>query len=335
LSLQWNIFYSVSCIFHDKEAATMKSFICSVFILILLVSSTACLAFSDLDFGPGDTGDTEYAEDAGHTGYAAADQRSRIYDLGLELERQAAALAQESFGHFRDWNGTISDQEQGILFKSEAFAASCRLFLKLTEAQSDFFRSAYLRTNLYSAFMYLASAFSELEEEMKRGRVMPYALSDCRKILSRMEREFSAWPDADNLAYLDQKYVKARDATVYLIEKKSISTYIRRPFKNLESLFRYNYDRKRGKNPWQYLVETSEDTLDKMKTGAMIELTFEGQMIIEQSNRKDRGVYLIQNGKKRPLARPDVVERLGGWGKVYEVPREVIDSYEEGDPINQ
>jgi hypothetical protein len=251
----------------------------------------------------------------------------------VELERQAAALAQESFDHFREWNGTITDREQGILFKSEAFAASCRLFLKLTESQSTYYRTDNLRTNVFNAFTYLAASFGELEREMRQGNVMPYALSDCRKVLTRMEREFAAWPDADNLAYLDKKFVKSGDATVYLIEKRGIGTYIKRPFKNLESVFRYNYDRNQGKNPWKFLVETSEETLDKMKTEKMIELTFEGKMIIEQSTRKNRGVYLIQGGKKRPLARPEVVERLGGWGKVFEVPAEVIDGYEEGEPI--
>jgi hypothetical protein len=266
---------------------------------------------------------------------SASPQQSLIYDLGVELERQATVLAQESFDHFRGWNGTISDQEQGILFKSEAFAASCRLFLKLTESQSDFFRTDNLRTNVFNAFAYLATSFGELEQEMRRTSVMPYALSDCRKALTRMEREFAAWPDADNLAYLDKKYVKAGDATVYLIEKRSIGAYVKRPFKNLESVFRYTYDRNQGKNPWKFLVETSEETLDKMRTEEMIDLTFEGRMIIEQSTRKNRGVYLIQGGKKRPLARPDVVERLGGWGQVYEVPREIIDGYEEGAPIDR
>jgi len=253
----------------------------------------------------------------------------------MELEQQATSLAQESFDHFRGWNGTISDKEQAVLFKSEAFASSCRLFLKLTESQSTFFRTDNLRTNIFNAFTFLASSFGELEQEMREGNVMPYALANCRKVLTRMEREFSSWPDADNLAYLEQKYVKAGDATVYLIEKRGIGTYIKRPFKNLESVFRYTYDRNRGKNPWKYLVETSDDTLDKMPTEKMIALTFEGKMIIEQSTRKNRGVYLIQNGKKRPLARPEVVERLGGWGKVFEVPRDVIEDYEEGDPIDQ
>jgi hypothetical protein len=262
-------------------------------------------------------------------------QRSQVYDLGVELERQATALAQESFEHFRGWNGTISDQEQGILFKSEAFAASCRLFLKLTESQSDYFQTDNLRTNVFNAFTYLASSFGELEQGMRRGNVMPYALSDCRNILTRMEREFAAWPDADNLAYLDRKYVKAGDATVYLIEKRDIGAYVKRPFKSLESVFRYNYDRNQGKNPWKFLVETSEETLDKMETEAMIDLTFEGQMIIEQSTRTNRGVYLIQGGKKCPLTRPEVVGRLGGWGRVYEVPREVIDGYAEGAPIDR
>lgn len=262
-------------------------------------------------------------------------RRSQIYDFGVELERQATALAQESFEHFRGWNGTISDQEQAILFKSEAFAASCRLFLKLAETRSDFFRSDYLRTNLFTSFTYLANAFNDLEAEMKRGSVMPYALGDCRRLLGRMEREFGSWPDADNLAYLDQKYVKGADAAVYLIERRGLGNYIRRPFRNLESVFRYNYDRNRGKNPWQYLVQVSEETLEKMPKGAPIVLTFEGRLIIEQSARKNRGVFLIQNGRKRPLTRVEIVDRFGGWSKVFEVPAEVIESYEDGEPIEK
>lgn len=259
--------------------------------------------------------------------------RGRIADLGLELERQAATLAQESYDHFRGWNGTISDQEQAILFKSESFLASSRLFLKLAGADSDFFRSDHVRTNLYSAFTYLATSFRELDEEMTRGGVRPYALSDCRRILSRMDKEFSAWPDPNNLAYLDRKYVKARNAAIYLIERKGIGSFTRSPFKNLESVYRYNYDRNRGKDPWAHLVEISEENLGRMTLGPTIELTFEGRMIVEQSSRKNRAVYLIRDGKKHPLARPEVVERLGGWGKVFEVPLEVIDSYEDGEII--
>jgi hypothetical protein len=265
--------------------------------------------------------------------WAAQDRRGVIYDLGMELERLSTSLAQESFDHFKGWNGTISDQEQAILFKSEAFAASCRLFLRLTEARSGYYRDDFLRTNIYNAFTYLAGSFSDAEEEMRKGGVMPYGLSDCRKILSRMEREFSQWPAADNLAYLDQRYVKARDATVYLIERSGIGNYVRLPFKNLESLWRYNYDRNRGKDPWKYLVEVSYNTLDKMRKGRMIDLTFEGRMVIEQGTRRDRSVYLIEGGKKRGLTRADLVNRYGGWSKVYEVPREVIDSYPDGDPI--
>jgi hypothetical protein len=314
------------------EASAMKTTVRSIFILVFLVMSTACLALAD--FGRGaNSDDPSYPEDTEYAKSAVDGQRSQIYDLGLELERQATALAKESFEHFRGWNGTISDEEQAILFKSEAFAASCRLFLKLTEAQSDFFRSDYLRTNLSNAFTYLANAFNELEQEMRRGNVMPYVLSDCRKILTRLEREFASWPDADNLAYLDHKYVKARDAAVYLIERTGIGQYIRRPFKNLESVFRYNYDRKQDKNPWKYLVDVSYETLDKMRKGPMIDLTFEGLMILEQSNRKDRGVYLIENHKKRALTRAELVQKFGGWGKAFEVPREVIDGYEDGEPI--
>ena len=261
--------------------------------------------------------------------------RTQVFDLGQELERQAIALAQESFDHFRGWNGAISDQEQAILFKSEAFAASCRLFLKLTETTSDVLPRGQRPDEHLQRLHVPRPVVRRARERDAEGGVRPYALSDCKKILSRMERGFGSWPDPNNLAYLDQKYVKAADATVYLIEKRGLADFIRRPFTSLESLFRYNYDRNRGKNPWEYLVEVSEETLEKMKIEAAINLTFEGRMIIEQSTRKNRPVYVIQNGKRRPVANPSIVERRGGWSKVFEVPREVIDSYEEGEIIDR
>jgi len=89
---------------------------------------------------------------------AQADRRAALYDPAANLEQPAASLAQDSFEHFKSWNGTISDQEQAILFKSEAFAASCRLFLKLAEARSGYFRQDFVRTNIYNAFTYLCPA---------------------------------------------------------------------------------------------------------------------------------------------------------------------------------
>jgi hypothetical protein len=47
---------------------------------------------------------------------------------------------------------------QAILFKSEAFAASCRLFLKLAEARSGYLREDFVRTNIYNAFTCLCPA---------------------------------------------------------------------------------------------------------------------------------------------------------------------------------
>jgi len=265
---------------------------------------------------------------------AQADRRAQIYNLALELEKQASFIAQSSFDHFKGWNNTITDQEQAVLFKSETFLASCRLFLRLASEQSNYFRAGFLRTNLYNAFLYLTQAFRDLEGTMREAGVMPYALSDCRSLLDAMDGEFSRWPMSDNLAYLHQKYVKGRADTVYMIERRGPGRFVRHAFKDLESLFRYNYDLKRGKDPWKYLVEVSQDTLDKMEEGSMIELTFEGWLIIEQSNRPNRPVYLIENGKKRGLTSPRVVQRFGGWGKVFEVPLEVIAKYPEGDPID-
>jgi hypothetical protein len=264
---------------------------------------------------------------------ASADRRGAISNLAVELERRATELALNNFEHFKGWNGVISDEEQAVLFKSEAFSASSRLFLRLAEESSDYFSTGYLRTNLYNAFTYIVRAFKEFEEEMKQAGVMPYALADCGKTLQRMEYEFSQWPSADNLAYLHQKYVKAQNAAVYMIERKDIGVYVRHAFKNLESLWRYNYDLNRGKDPWKYLVEVPEDTLEKMEEGDMIDLTFEGRLIIEQSNRPNRPVYLIEKGKRRGITNPRVLMRFGGWSKVYEVPSEIIDTYPEGEAV--
>jgi hypothetical protein len=265
---------------------------------------------------------------------ATADQRQTITKQAVELVRQASYIAESSFSHFKGWNNTISDAEQAALFKSEAFLSSARLFLRLTEESSDYYNAGFLRTNLYSAFLYLTQSFQDLEESMRGAGIMPYALSDCRTLLNSMDAEFSRWPSADNLAYLYTRYVKASNDTVYMIERKGPGQFVRHAFKDLESVYRYNYDLKRGKDPWKYLAEVSSETLDKMNEGEMIELTFEGQLVIEMSNRSNRGVYLIEDGKKRGLTSPRVLERFGGWGKVLEVPAAVIQKYPDGDPIN-
>lgn len=264
----------------------------------------------------------------------ADDRRPSISTLAIELERQAVYIAQSSFSHFKGWNNTISDAEQAVLFKSEAFLAYTRLFLRLTEEKSDYYSVGFLRTNLYNAFLYLTDSFQDLEASMRAAGVLPYALSDCRNILNGMDAEFSRWPAADNLAYLHTRYVKAAHDAVYMIERVGPGQFVRHAFKDLESLYRYNYDLKRGKDPWKFLVEVSSDTLAKMEEGEMIDLTFEGRLIIEMSNRPNRGVYLIEDGKKRGLTSPRVLERFGGWGKVLEVPAEVIQRYPDGDPIN-
>jgi hypothetical protein len=265
---------------------------------------------------------------------ARADRRQEINKLGIELEQQASHIAETSFSHFKGRNSTITDAEQAALFKSEAFLASCRLFLRLTEERQDYFSAGFLRTNLYSAFLYLSRSFEELEEAMRSAGVVPYSLADCRRLINSMEAEFSRWPMADNLAYLHTHYVKAGDDAVYMIERVGPGQFVRHAFKHLEALYRYNYDLKRGRDPWRYLVEVSTDTLGKMEEGEMIDLTFEGCLIIEMSNRPNRGVYLIENGTKRGLTSPRVLERFGGWGKVLEVPAEIVTQYPDGDPIN-
>jgi len=266
-------------------------------------------------------------------GSAYADRQRQVYELATEIERQAAYLAQSSYEHFKGWNGTISDKEQSVLFKTEAFSASCRLFLRLTEERSDYYKRNHVRTNLYNAFIYLTRSFQDLEKEMRKIGIMPYALSECRKLLNRMDGEFSQWPAVDNLAYLHQKYVKARDDTVYMIDRQGPGRYARRAFLNLESIYRFNYDLDRGEDPWKYLVEVPYETLNRMEEGPAVDLTFEGYLVIEQSSRPNRGVFLIEGGKRRGLTSPRVLHRMGGWDKVFEVPAEVITKYPEGEPI--
>jgi hypothetical protein len=123
------------------------------------------------------------------------------------------------------------------------------------------------------------------------------------------------------------------DDTVYLIERRGPGDYVRRAFKNLESLFRYNYDQDRGKDPWQHLVEVSYETLEKMEEVEMVDLTFEGKLVIEMSERPNRTVYLIKEGKKCGIASPSVLQRYGGWSRVYEVPADVIFAYPDGEAI--
>jgi hypothetical protein len=271
---------------------------------------------------------------AGYLVSAATVQSNNIYQLGVDLEEAATYLAESSFEHFKGWDNAISEQEQAILFKSEAFAASCRLFLKLSEQSSDYYVRRHQRTNLYSAYLYLLGAFKELNGEMRRGGIQPYALRDANKILERMDLEFSSWPAADNLAYLHRKYVKGRNSVVYMIERRGPGEYVRHPFEDLESIFKYNYDLNRGKNPWDHLVVVDQGTLDKMEEGRMIGLTFEGFLVIEQSNRQGRAVYLIENGKKRGVTSPNLItQRFGGWDNVFEVPAEVIRKYPDGEPI--
>ncbi len=264
---------------------------------------------------------------------ANGDVRENIYKLGVDLERTASQLAQSNYEHFRGWDAEFTDVEQSALFKSEAFLASSRLFLRLAEERSEYLKSGYVRTNLYHAFVFLNRSFKDLEDEMRNADVMPYSLSQCRKILDRMDYEFSKWPSVDNLSYLHEKYVKAGDATVYKIERQGSGVYILRAFKNLESLYRYNYYLNRGNNPWDYLVEVPYETLEKMEEGPVLDLSFEGELVIELSTRPNRGVYLIENGKKRGIASPRVLQRLGGWEHVFKVPREIIDSYPDGEPI--
>ncbi len=143
--------------------------------------------------------------------------RNHVSQLSAELVRQAEYLSLTSYDYFMGWNGEINRNEQLVLFKSEEFTASCRLFNKLVSDQSNYFRSESLRNNLFNALRYLTEAFHELEKQMlrlgfrdgfsnrrrdgraydKRSRPGPssgqWSLRECRQIIEEIEAEFRAW----------------------------------------------------------------------------------------------------------------------------------------------
>jgi hypothetical protein len=145
------------------------------------------------------------------------DRRGSVGQLSAELVRQAEYLSKSSFDYFMSWNGTISDQEQAILFKSEEFTAACRLFAKLAQDQTNYFRRESVRTNLYGASRYVAGSFRQLEQQMRQGGMRGdfnttrrdgrmfappqrttagqgrTGLAECRRLLDRIEAEFSSW----------------------------------------------------------------------------------------------------------------------------------------------
>jgi hypothetical protein len=152
------------------------------------------------------------------------DRRSILGPLSADLARQAEYLSQTSYNYFMGWNGSINDQEQAILFKTEEFASSCRLFNKLVQDQTGYFRRESLRTNLYSASRYVESNFRQLEMQMQRGgmrndfggmrrdgrrydpqmdrgnnpqmnrgNMNPSGMAECRRLLNRIEAEFTSW----------------------------------------------------------------------------------------------------------------------------------------------
>ncbi len=271
------------------------------------------------------------------------DEPGRLVDLARNLAERAAEIAESMEDQIDNRYGSWSDNKIEALFASENFAAAGRAFHRLAEKAG--YGSRYSeRSGLVRAYRYLIRAYDDLESAA-RGGVRIYALSDCASILRRIERELNGGGnrtfEGENRVERDQlqendwdgNYVKGRDATVYLIERRGAGEFVRRPFKNLESLFKYNYDQDRGDNPWGHVAEVPVETLNRMRTGDSIDRSFEGLMVVEPGTLPNRPVFLIQGGKKRGLTKADLVLRYGGWKKVFEIPKEIIAAYPDGEPI--
>jgi hypothetical protein len=197
------------------------------------------------------------------------DQGGRLVSLAVELERRASDAAQSVSDLLLDRGETLGDEQITALYAAEGFAASSRLFLRLTERGSGYGARMSYRTGLERAYRYLSRDFNELEDAARRVGIQPYALGDCLSILRRMDTELGGGVIVnDNVdrgraaeEEWDGQYAKGRDVEVFLIERRGTGDFVRRPFKNLESLFKYNYDRDRGKNPWGFVAEIPANAL--------------------------------------------------------------------------
>jgi hypothetical protein len=187
----------------------------SIFSLAAVMLILACGVFSASDQGnPGYN--PQGRRDNPQNPTRMGDRRSFVGPLSLELVRQAEYLSESSYDYFMGWNGTITNPEQAILFKSEEFAASCRLFNRLVQDQTGYFGRDSMRTNLHSAFRYVALSFRQLEEQMRlggvrddfarqrrdgrrfeqrsnRGTTGRFGLAECRRILDRIDSEITSW----------------------------------------------------------------------------------------------------------------------------------------------
>jgi hypothetical protein len=309
---------------------------------ILGLLSTACLASFPYDYSGGQNQPQQFPDQR----YNPSDQLARYAaDLEEQADNIAVTISDQVGGRNESW----SAGQVEALYSSEKFLACCRVFQRLAEqgtgdSSRNYPTRNYSRPGLDEAYRYLAREFDEFQAIARRTGIHSYDLTECASILQRIEREvggrggYGGYSDynSDRNAYdhsdWEGKYVKSSDSTVFLIERQG-RELVRRPFKNLESLFKYNFDLDRGENPWGHVAEVPAETLDRMKTGDAIERSFEGQMIIELGTRQNRPVYLIQGGKKRGLSAVDLVGRYGGWNKVRVVPKEIIDAYPEGELI--
>jgi hypothetical protein len=77
----------------------------------------------------------------------------------------------------------------------------------------------------------------------------------------------------------------------------------------------------------------TKEKLEALKTGEPIGLR-DGELV--KSNAKgENSVYVIENGKKRPIPSGQIFEELGWqWKNVLSVPKKLIDAYPTGANVN-
>lgn len=301
-----------------------------------------------------------------HRNPAQYDVRSRISQEANQLVMASEKLAFDSYNFLKGYNNAINADEQAVLFKTESFAASSRLFAKLA-ADSNWYTEGYLRTNMFTAFTYLTQSFQELRNTVEStqnkyqwsnrwqdNRPLPsYALGEVGMRINSIEYLYKGWPSSENPIYLSNanKYVQNphpnEGAPVYMIRRLGEGVYEKVPFSSLEALFVYHQKfLKRGTKawPWDNNVTTSWETLKSLATSnETLTFAFQSGDAIVVGGGAPKGKWESPNSGVKLVTGPGQATGFGSpeelaahfklpvskaWDKVYRVPQEVFDRYQ-------
>lgn len=117
--------------------------------------------------------------------------------------------------------------------------------------------------------------------------------------------------------------VRGDGETIYLIEQDEAQTSMKRAFPCAEIFLSHGYQ-------WQQVVQISQEELAMIPSGEP--LSFRCGSLIRGT---DQTIYIIEDGRKRPIAKAADFERMGyRWESVLSIPDEQLSAIPTGNPIS-